>query len=97
MYIAREHYLELLKQVETLTRDNELLHRENSILAHELQEEKIRHYEIVEKLDWMEQQSKALNAQLANQSEANHCDIKGQMSKLNAEQRKLIETKFSEL
>lgn len=47
MYIAREHYLELLKQVDTLTRDNELLHRENSILAHELQEEKIRHYEIV--------------------------------------------------
>lgn len=37
MYIAREHYLDLLKQVEELNRDNQMLHRENTILAGELQ------------------------------------------------------------
>lgn len=68
MYIAREHYLDLLKQVEELNKDNELLHRENAILACELQQEKIKHYEMVHKFDCMEQQMKALNQQLSNQS-----------------------------
>lgn len=37
MYIEREHYLQILKDNEDLTRDNQMLHHENVLLAGELE------------------------------------------------------------
>jgi hypothetical protein len=44
MYIQREHYLQLLRQTEELSAQNQLLLHENELLAQELLREKTTNY-----------------------------------------------------
>lgn len=51
MLIEREHYLELLRQTEYLAQENEVLLRENTILAGELERQRVVNYELMHRFE----------------------------------------------
>jgi hypothetical protein len=94
MLIEREHYLELLHKTEFFEKENELLARENHILALELEKQRGLNLELMERMEHIESHAQTLNKQLTTQNEAIHNDLKGYMTQLDQKQRDYLGQQF---
>jgi len=60
-----------------------VLYRENQILTHELENQKVTNFELMEKLAALQEHSSALSQQVMNQNDVHHSELKGQMMQIS--------------
>jgi len=71
-----------------------VLYRENQILTHELENQKVTNFELMERLEALQEHSSALSQQVMNQNEVHHSDLKGQMIQISMKQKKYLDEQF---
>lgn len=84
MYIEKELYLSLYQKWEETKKENDILVQQNTILANEVEKEKVINLELNEKINTMQEKADALNAQLISQL---HTDLKEYMKIYNTQQK----------
>jgi len=84
MYIEKELYLSLYQKWEETKKENDILVQQNTILANEVEKEKVINLELNEKINTMQEKADSLNAQLISQL---HTDLKEYMKIYNTQQK----------
>lgn len=90
MYISREEYLNLANRADFLEQENQVLLRENQILAAEIEKQKSINYELMFQLESIKETSQVLNERVVNQNEALHHDLKGFIGGIDQKQRSYL-------
>ena len=67
MYIEKELYMSLYQKWEETQKENDILIQQNTILANEVEKEKVINLELNEKIHIMQEKADSLNSQLISQ------------------------------
>lgn len=86
--------MSLYQKWEETQKENDILIQQNTILANEVEKEKVINLELNEKIHIMQEKADSLNSQLISQL---HTDLKEYMKIYNDQQKELVENKFTEM